>query len=351
MPSETRISYDRLVAVIAQTLGEVGVPSPIRDVEAEVMAEADLLGVPSHGVRMLPGLVAAIRDGRVNPAPSAAILHERAATCVLDGSNGPGRYIAVQAMQQASERAKQFGVGVCLATRTTHWGRAHAYAYRATLAGQIGICTTNAIPNMVAWGSSNLLLGNNPLAIGVPRGPDQDPIILDMAMSQAAVGKVGTFLREGKRVPPGWGLDASGQPTDDPAAILASRRVVPFGEHKGAGLALMMELLTAALAGALLSHEIAQNDPSGIDPGATKLFLALDVEAFSDRQTLAQRADDLLRYITTAEPGLAIQFPGERGWQTRREYLAAGIPVHPDIEAQLAAIGVTLRNAARPGGN
>src|SRR5258708_7311963 len=117
-------------------------------------------------------------------------------------------------------------------------------ACRAAQAGMIGLCTTNAIPNVVAWGSTRPLLGNNPLAIAVPRGEGKEPIILDIAMSQAAVGKIRTFLREGRKVPADWGLDGSGRPSDDPAAILASRSDLPFGGHKCVGLALMMALLT-----------------------------------------------------------------------------------------------------------
>ena len=163
----------------------------------QVMAESDLLGVPSHGIRMLPGLVQAIRQGRANPNPTLQILRERAATCVLDGDNGPGRFVSTHAMQIAMDRAADNGVGVCLATRVTHWGRAHAYAYRAARAGMVGLCTTNAIPNMLAWGSSRPLLANNPLAVGVPGPTGHDPLILDIAMSQASVGKIGMYLREG----------------------------------------------------------------------------------------------------------------------------------------------------------
>ncbi len=342
MPDEIRIKHETLVAFISQTLAAVSVPSPIREIEAEVMAEADLLGVPSHGVQMLTRLVRGIREGRANPNPRLQIMRERRATCVLDGDNGPGRYTAVQAMSHAVERAKQFGVGVCLAVKTTHWGRAHSFAYRAAQAGMIGLCTTNAIPNMLAWGSSRPLLGNNPLAIAVPRGPSQDPIVMDMAMSQAAVGKVGTFLREGKKVPPGWGLDAAGQPTDDPAAILASQKVLPFGDHKGMGLALMMELLTGALSGGPLSQEIVQEDSSGLDSNATKFFVALDVEAFVDKDRLAQKVQDLLMLVSAIEPGLEITLPGERGWQTRDRYRVEGIPIHPEIAAQLVALGFPL---------
>jgi LDH2 family malate/lactate/ureidoglycolate dehydrogenase len=307
------------------------------------MAEADLLGVPSHGIRMLPGLIRALREGRATPDPRLRLERDHAATCVLDGDNGPGRYVAVQAMQHAVERAKHFGVGVCLATRTTHWGRAHAYAYRAAQAGLIGLCTTNAIPNMLAWGSTRPVLGNNPLAVSIPRAQGQDPIVLDMAMSQAAVGKIGTYLREGKPVPLGWGLDSSGQPTGDPAAILSSGSVLPMGDHKGAGLAMMMELLTGALAGGLLSYEIAQVEKTGLDPNASKFFLALDVDKFVERERFLHKVHDLLTYLQSATGSDSdFLYPGERGWQTRERYLTEGIPIHADIMAQLESSGISL---------
>lgn len=341
MTDEIRIPYEKLVTVISDALAGVGVPSPVRDIEAEVTAEADLLGVPSHGIRMLPILVHGIREGRATANPQIKILRERAATCLIDGDNGPGRYVSVYAMNQAIARAKNFGVGVCLATRVTHWGRAHAYAYRAAQAGCIGICTTNAIPNMLGLNSMRPLLGNNPLAIAVPRG-SHDPIVLDMAMSQAALGKVGTYLREGKSVPANWGLDTQGNPTDDPSKILSSGRVLPFGDHKGAGLAMMMELLTGALAGGLLSQEIVKIEQAGLDPNASKFFLALDVDAFVDKERFAQRVDDFANALHTMEPELMITFPGERGWENRDRNLRDGVPIHRAIVKQLKAIGVVL---------
>jgi len=345
MAKEFRIQHLQLVGIITKALADIGVPAPICAIEAEVMAEADLLGVPSHGVRMLPGLIKGIRAGRVAANPKIKIIRERPATCVLDGDNGPGRFVSVQAMQHAVERAQRSGIGACLATRTTHWGRAHAYACRAAQAGMIGVCTTNAIPNMLAWGSSRPLLGNNPLAVGVPHGRGREPIVLDMAMSQAAVGKIGTFLREGKKVPANWGQDAAGRPSDNPAAILAGKKILPFGEHKGVGLALMMELITGALSGGLFSHEIGRADSTGLDIGSSKLFLALDVSAVVDPAKFHQRVQDLIDWLRQAEPGLTITLPGERGWQTRRRYLAEGIPIHAEIAAQLETIGVRLEEA------
>ncbi len=328
--------------VLSDALAREGVPPDVREIEAELMTEAELHGVPSHGMLMLPRLIAGLRNGRATPDPDVRVIREAAATCVLDGDRGPGRYVGVQAMRAAVERARRFGVGACLAINTTHWGRAHAYACLAAREGLIGLCTTNAIPNMLAPGSSRPVLGNNPLAIAAPRGAGGHPVVLDLAMSQAAFGRVATEAREGRSVPGGWGLDAAGNETDDPAAILASHNLLPMGGHKGAGLAVMMELLTGALGGGLLSHEIGQADPSGLDEGASKFFLAIDVGAFGGRTRFEQRVEDLLSYLHDAESGHEASFPGERGWRTRADYERDGIPVHPDVLAALRELGVEL---------
>jgi len=143
-------------------------------------------------------------------------------------------------------------------------------------------------------------------------------------------------------VPANWGLDAEGKPSDDPAAILAGKKILPFGDHKGVGLALIMELLTGALSGGLFSHEIVQADTSGLDAGSSKLFLALDISAFVDAERFAQRVEDWIAWLHQAEPGLTITLPGERGWQTREDFLAKGIPIHAEIAAQLEVVGVHL---------
>src|SRR5690606_29108278 len=188
--------YADLCSAVAQSLVTAGVSADQAAIEAEVMAEADLLEVPSHGVRMLPPLLAALREGRVNSRPRFQLQRELGAICVLDCDNGPGRFASVKAMQAATDRAAQFGVAVCLAKNTSHWGRAHAYASRAAQQGFIGLCTTNAIPTMAVWGAKKRVIGNNPLAIGVPGIHPHESWVLAMAMSQAAVGKAATWLRE-----------------------------------------------------------------------------------------------------------------------------------------------------------
>jgi LDH2 family malate/lactate/ureidoglycolate dehydrogenase len=243
-------------------------------------------------------------------------------------------------MQAAVDRAKEFGVGVCLAKNTTHWGRAHAYASRAAQAGFMGICTTNAMPTMATWGAKKRVIGNNPLAIGIPGIEVDKPVVLDMAMSQAAVGKVSTWLREGKNVPANWGIDAEGNPSNNAQDILGGA-VLPMGEHKGAGLALMMELLTAALAGAAFTQELFARDQSGIDANATKIFIALNVSAFIEPELFQSRVNDFLKYLS--QEARSFQYPGERGWDARTKNLKAGVPLHEEIVSQLEGAGIQLK--------
>jgi len=326
-------------------LRRAGVPADVARAEAAIMVDADLCGVPSHGVVMLPKLLQALSDGRANPRPAIRVVRDQGATCVIDGDRGPGRYVAASAMDLAVGRARQHGLGLCLAANTTHWGRAHAYACRAARAGMVGLCTTNAIPTLAVPGVLRAVLGNNPLAIAVPRGAGDEPVVIDLALSQAAFGKVATRRREGLRVPDDWGVDAAGRPTDDPAAILASGLLLPVGGHKGIGLAVMMELLTAALAGGPFGHEIAAGDASGLDPGAAKFFLAIDAGALGDRTAIEARVEAMLAYLAGIDPEHPVLAPGERGWRARREHERTGVPVHPDIVSQLEAAGVVLTPA------
>jgi len=337
MSEPLRVNYLELVKKVSAQLQAAGVPVERAESEALIMAEADLLEVPSHGVRMLPALLTAITEKRIEPAPDLKFERDLGAICVINCGNGPGRYTAATAMQAAVDRAKQFGVGVCLAKKTTHWGRAHAYVSRAAQSGFIGICTTNAMPTMAIWGAKKRVIGNNPLAIGIPGVEINKPIVLDMAMSQAAVGKVTTWLREGRELPANWGIGTDGKPSADAKDILAGA-VVPMGEHKGAGLALMMELLTAALAGAAFTQELFVRDPSGIDADATKIFIALDVNAFIEPDIFRNRVKDFLHYLR--QEASPFQYPGERGWEARDNNLRNGVPLHQEIVDQLVSVGI-----------
>jgi len=339
---DLRVPYAELVSLVAESLSATGVVQEQAQLEAEIMAEADLLEVPSHGVRMLPPLLRALRENRVNARPRIRTIREFAAVCALDADNGPGRFSSWTAMQVAMERAEKFGVGVCVLSHATHWGRAHAYASRAAQCGLIGLCTTNATPTMQAWGARKAVLGNNPLAIAIPGAQTDEPIVLDMAMSQAAVGKVGTWLREGKALPEGWGMDAEGHPSTDARAILQGGAVAAMGGHKGMALSLMLEMLTGVLAGGLLCHEIGAQ--GGIETESSKIFIAINPVALIEPSVYAERRDALLAHLREEASSAESPFlyPGERGWQARANNLHAGVPLHHEIVEQLRAAGVKV---------
>ena len=343
MTSIVRVPYAELVSLIRNQLLKHGATPEIAAIEAEFAVESDLHGVSSHGVRIVPNLLKGFRENRAKAAPQWRIARDHAAICVIDGDHGPGRFISFKAMEQAIDRARKFGIGACLATRTSHWGRAHAYASRAAQAGMIGICLTNAKTSMAGWGARKPVIGNNPLAIGLPGLKTDEPIVLDMAMSQAAVGKVSTWLREGKTLPENWGVDAEGRPTNDAAAILKGA-VLPMGGHKGAGLSLMVQMMTAALAGGLLDHELTEHDPAGLDAESSKLFIALDVSAFIAPDVFRQRVSSLLTWLNeqASSENQDFQLPGERGWRDAAKNREAGIPLHVDIVAQLKAAGIHI---------
>lgn len=337
MSSVTRADYRQLKHSVSQRLQQAGLSEERADIETEIMLEADLAGVPSHGVAMLARLLSALADGRVSATPAETSLRQFGAISLLDCGNGPGRYSALLAMNRAIEQAREFGIGICLAKRTSHWGRAGAYVSRAARQGFIGICSTNAIPTMAAWGTQAKVFGNNPLAIGVPGTAAERPVVLDMAMSQASVGKIATSGREGAPLPKGLGFDSDGNPSADPAAILAGA-VAAMGDHKGAGLALMLELLTAALAGADFTHQLAMRDEGGIDANASKVFIAINIREFIDPDEFSHKVAELFSHLRGASQ--SFQYPGERGWLAHEKNLIAGVPLHADLVQQLAAIGI-----------
>ncbi|MFB3903743.1 MAG: Ldh family oxidoreductase [Acidobacteriota bacterium] len=268
--------YVELKRFICQVLVKAGVPEKIAQIEAEITADVDLAGVHSHGVQLVPALVKNIRTGIVNPDPETHVVVEQPAAVLYETDRAIGRYTSAIMMDAAVERAAQYGVGLAAVRGVAHWGRGYSYARRAAKAGYIGVAYTNATVNFPAWGTSIPSLGNNPMAIGVPAPDGDEPVVLDMAMTQAAIRKIVDAANAGEAVPVGWGVDEEGRVTRDPRAILDSRRFLPMGGHKGSGLAFMIELLTGGLAGGLLCFEQGtEGRPDDFGGGSSKTFLAI----------------------------------------------------------------------------
>ena len=241
----------------------------------------------------------------------------------------------------AAQKAKVSGVGFVLVRNSTHWGRAANYAAIAAREGCFGVCFANTESNMPIWGAKKPSIGNNPMAVGAPRASGE-PVVLDMAMSQAAFFKIVLQQREGRKVPFGWGVDEQGNPTDDPAAIIKSRRLVPMGQHKGSGLAFMIDVLTGILSGGRFCGELLE-EAKGM-PHATsysQAFLAIDIETFMPLEAFERRVDELVEYVKSAplaEGFSEINIPGERAWRERTLRERDGIPLDDVTFGELQAL-------------
>jgi LDH2 family malate/lactate/ureidoglycolate dehydrogenase len=339
MNMNERIPYLELVTKVKSLLMAHGLGQERAEIEARIIVDSDLMGVASHGIARLPVLLDAIQEKRVNIKAREKTVHEFAAVCTVDCENGTGRAASMHCMQEAIARAKQFGIGLCLAVNTSHWGRAHSYVAEAAKQSCIGLCTTNAIPTMAAWGSKSKIFGNNPLGIGVPGIDLERPIVLDMAMSQASVGKIATYLQEGKECDQVLGLSADGTPSKDPEEILAGA-VLAMGGYKGAGLAFMMEAMTSVLSSGLLNYELQDKDPSGIDPNASKIFIAINIESFTSLESYQSQVSRLIDRLRPLAPEFF--YPGERGWKSKSENLDLGVPLKIDLLTKLKPYGLSL---------
>lgn len=327
---KTKVDAGRLRAFTEQAFQTMGVPGENARTAAAALVEANLCGVDSHGVRMIPGFITLIRNGKINPGGRIRVIKETPVIAHLDADLALGSVVGVYAMKMAVEKAKSSGVGFVLVRNSTHWGRPAYYPTLAAQQGCIGICFVNTESNMPPWGAKEPRIGNNPISIGAPRASGK-PVVLDMAMSQAALLKIVVYNREGRKVPFGWGVDDQGKPTDDPAAILKSKRLVPMGQHKGSGLALMIDIMTGILSGGKFCGELLE-EGRGLPhaTGYSQAFIAIDVASFIPLEVFKRRVDELVTYVKgaqRAEGFSEINVPGERSWKEKVFREKEGIPL------------------------
>ncbi len=300
---------------------------------AHIFATNSLEGVYSHGVNRFPYFIKMVKQGYVKPNNTPTFIAANGAMEQWDGQEGPGplnaRFITERVMQLASEHS----MGCIGLANTNHWMRAGYYGWQAAKAGYIFMGWTNTIPNMPAWGGLERKLGNNPLLIAVPY---QDrAIVLDMAMSQFSYGKMGVHKSSNKPLPYPGGFDEQGNLTTDAKAILKTWRALPTGYWKGAGLALLLDILATVLSGGLAVWEIGKSD---VEARVSQVFLAFDISKLSHYATIGQRIHDIIidyKKSTPVDENTEIVYPGERVARIRTQNLSKGIPVEDKVWERL----------------
>ncbi len=335
---ERRFCQSALVAV--------SVPPADAAIIADTLVEADLRGVSSHGVLLLPRYVRGLQKG-INPRPRAFTVAEAGSMAILDADNGMGHPISVRAMTMAIEKARQHGIGMVAVRNSNHLGALAYYAMMAVEQGMIALCSTNAAALMAPVGGVTETIGNNPICIAVPAGKAY-PIVLDMATSATARNKIRAAAAKGEKIPTDWALDRHGRPTDDPNEALKGL-LAPMAGVKGFGLAVALEALTACLAGGLIGKEIPRDALASPDTyyptWVSHYFQAVDVGQLVPLNEYKARVDRLVQQVHQSElaPGSrGVFLPGEIEFLTRERRLREGIPIPASILASLDKVAAEI---------
>ncbi len=306
---------------------------------AEVLLDADLKGIESHGIAHLTwhgGYVPGLRDGRVNPTPTVGVLRETPATLALDGDGGMGVVVAVDAMDRCIVRAEANGIGMVTIRNGRHFGAAGYYAERAAARGLIGMASCNTPVLAVPAGGAERAFGTNPIAFAAPIA-GREPFSLDMATTAVAGGKLEIAGRQGKRLPSGWAVDADGNASDDPSALGQGGALLPLGSsldtssYKGYGLGLVADILSGVLSGAGFGMIMPR-------PHMGQWFAAWRVDAFRDPDEFQAEMADLADRIHAIPPvpGVdRVRIPGDKEAEARADREAKGIPLDGAVVDQL----------------
>jgi len=323
-----RIPFEQLQQEFKRVLLQLNFPEEKAVLCAGIFAGNSRDGVHSHGLNRFPVFVQYVKDGLVNPAAEPALLERNGILETWNGHLGPGMYNATLAMSRAIALAKTNGIGCVAMQNTNHWMRGGTYGWQAADAGCIGICFTNAIAGMPAWGGTNPVLGNNPLVIAVPY--EKGHIVLDMAMSQFSYGKMQEHELKQELLPVAGGYDARGQLSNDPAVIRQTKRALPIGFWKGSGLALVLDVVLTALSGGRSTARITADKG---EYGVSQCFICLHRP---DMHTAL--ITEILHYTrssTPASPGGHIAYPGENTLKKRLRSEKEGVLVNEDIWKQV----------------
>lgn len=343
--STLRAPGESLRRFIAAALRRVGLPDEDAASVARLMADADLQGSDGHGVIRLPQYVQRIEAGGINIRPDIRVVEERAAMAVVDGDNGMGHLVVSRAVQIAIEKARSAGVAWVGTRASNHAGPASLYARMPLAHDMIGLYFAVGNANhMAPWGGMEMLLSTNPIAAGIPAG-DEPAVVLDMATTVAAYGKVKAKAKRGEAMPEGWMIDREGRPLTDPKRA-GEGFLLPIGGHKGYGLALIVGLLAGTLHGAAMGRELVDFNADDRTPTNTgQAILVIDLAAFGGAAPFKAAVDALVRDIRQSErlPGVErIWLPGEQSHGKREAYGRDGVPLPAALAEDLDRLAERL---------
>lgn len=334
-----RVSEEEIHRFAVSVLTTSGLGDEQAQATASGLVEATKRGVITHGVFRLPQYSESLRGGKINTAAAVKLLGGRGCTVLVDGDGGYGFLPTRVAMDQAIEIAREHGIALVGVRNSHHFGAAAIYTKRAAAAGLVGIVTTTTKARIAPTGTIGAVVGNNPISIAVPRRAPHPPIVLDMALSQVAMGRLRIAAANGQPIPLGWGYNAKGQPTKDPSAVFSGGLLAPVGEHKGYGLSVMIEILAGAMTGSPFGLFADNHDhPKG---GVGHIAIAIAPDFMRDMDAFYDDVETLVEQIKASPPaigGTGALLPGEIEDRKTEEASRDGLPISDELAGQLARL-------------
>lgn len=359
MGNKRSVKYKELMEFCVRILEKNGFPSERSTEIASVLVEADARGIPSHGVARLGRYIKEKEEGFIIPDSIPEILFETKISTVFDGKKGPGQSVSIKAMESCIKKAEKSMVAFCSVNNSNHYGISAYYAEIPLSRNMIGIAMTNSYPLVVPTFGKEAVLGTNPFSVCLPGV--EHPFKLDMATSVVTRGKIEVYDRHDENIPSGWAVDENGKVSNSPKRIIGNfDKKMPggllslggvgevFGGHKGFGLALLVDLLSAGLSCGKWSSETYTDG----QPGVCHFFAAIDLNLFGDPEKIKQKIQDIMDGVTDSERASGetkIYYHGEKEIAKREEYAKEGIPIFEKTAINLLKLA-RMNNIPAPEG-
>jgi len=322
----SRLSYATIFPELKRVLEANGFSEPDAIQLAKTFTDNSEDGVYTHGLNRFPTFIEFVQQGYVKPGAVIQQINGMGALEQYDGDGGAGILNGLFCADRSVALAAQYGIGCVAIRNTNHWMRGGTYGWRAADQGYAHICFTNTHPLFAPWGGRESRLGNNPLILAVPR--KEGPIVLDMALSQFSMGKITSYSRAHETLPYPGGYDANDQLTQDADIIRQTRRLLPIGLYKGAGLSLLLDLLVTLLSKGDSTAVIANK---AVETGISQVFISIKLEGDEQQEAMIEQILAYTKSSTPIHENETVRYPGEGVVQTRAMNKAHGIPVDQQI--------------------
>jgi (2R)-3-sulfolactate dehydrogenase (NADP+) len=328
-----------LFQLAVRALERAGANPRMAEAAARHLVAAEEQGLPTHGMSRVPFYCGMLRRGRADGAAQPAMVTERGAVCLLDNRDGLPYVTAQWAVQDVIQRTRRNGIGFCGIRNSAHVGVMGIHLQPVAEAGLVGFAFTNSPAAIPPWGGKKPLFGTDPVAAVFPRRAGEQPIVIDLALTTVVRGRIMMAMKRGERIPEGWALDRNGKPTTDPKEAIEHGSLFPIGGSKGAMLALMFELVCAALTGAAIGPEADSFfSEEGNRPRIGQAFIAIDPGALAGTEKYLERVETVVRtMLSDAE----VRLPGSRRFAAEKAARSSGIDVADELLAQIEKLCTT----------